>query len=75
MSDISMNTYHVRYNTWHGESDLVWRIFENGKEHLVKNFRITVPVFAESTMENGVQKWNVCCKGRMRIVDGEAFIE
>lgn len=27
-----MNKYHIRYNTKHGESDLVWRIIENGKE-------------------------------------------
>ena len=28
-----MNKYHVRFNTKHNGSDLVWRIFENGVEH------------------------------------------
>jgi hypothetical protein len=70
-----MNTYHIRYNTLHGESDLVWRVFENGKEHLVKKFYINVPVTTESTFEQGIQKWNVCCKGVMKIVDDEAFID
>ena len=40
-----MNKYHIRYNTKHGESDLVWRIFENGKETLAKHLNIKVPVF------------------------------
>jgi hypothetical protein len=70
-----MNTYHIRYNTAHGETDLVWRIFENGVEHLVKNFEARVPVRGESTLEHGIQKWNVTCQGHMRIVDGIAIIE
>lgn len=69
-----MNTYHIRYNTQHGESDLVWRIFENGQEHLVKNFQILVPMYGESTIENGIQKWNVACQGNMIIKDGIAVI-
>jgi hypothetical protein len=69
-----MNTYHIRYNTQHGQSDLVWRIFENGQEHLVKNFQILVPMHGESTVENGVQKWNVACQGNMIIKDGIAVI-
>ena len=70
-----MNRYHIRYNTAHGETDLVWRVFENGVEHLVKNFEISVPMRGESTLENGIQKWNVVSEGRMRIVDGVAIIE
>jgi len=69
-----MNTYHIRYNTQHGESDLVWRIFENGQEHLVKNFQILVPMYGESTIENGIQKWNVACQGHMVIQDDVAVI-
>lgn len=69
-----MPTYHIRYNTHHGESDLVWRVFEDGVEHLAKDFRITVPVHGSSTIENGIQKWNVECHGVMRIIDGTAFI-
>ena len=70
-----MSTYHIRYNTQHGESDLVWRIFEDGQEFLVKNFLITVPMHGSSTMENGIQKWNVECQGFMTIRDGVAYIE
>jgi hypothetical protein len=69
-----MNKYHIRYNTQHGESDLVWRVIENGKEYLVKNFYITVPMQGESTIENGIQKWNVVCEGTMNIKDDVAFI-
>lgn len=70
-----MPTYHLRYNTQHGETDLVWRIFEDGVEHLVRDFRITVPMQGSSTMENGTQKWNVECQGTMRIQDGIAYID
>jgi len=70
-----MSKYHIRYNTKHGESDLVWRIFEDGAEHLVKGFYITVPMFGESTMEYDVKKWNVACEGVMRIEDDIAYIE
>ena len=46
-----MNKYHIRYNTRHGESDLVWRIFKNG-----------------------IQKWNICCIGKLTMEDGKAEI-
>lgn len=69
-----MNKYHIRYNTRHGESDLVWRVFENGKEILVKNFYITVPMCGESTIENDIQKWNVMCEGYLTIKDDIAYI-
>jgi len=70
-----MPVYHLRYNTQHGETDLVWRIFEDGVEHLVRDFLITVPMRGASTMENGIQKWNVECQGRMTIRDDVAYIE
>ena len=69
-----MNKYHVRYNTAHGETDLVWRVFENGVEHLVKNFEIRVPMRGESTLEHGIQKWNVACEDYMHLRDGIAEI-
>ena len=70
-----MNRYHIRYNTQHGTSGLCWRIFENGKEYLVHNFRIETPMWAENTVENGVEKWNVCCEGFMTIEQNVAFIK
>ena len=69
-----MKKYHIRYNTKHGESNLVWRIFEEGVEHLVKDFHITVPMFSESTFEDGIQKWNVACIDNMSIKDNIAYI-
>lgn len=69
-----MNKYHIRFNTKHTDNEYVWRIFENGKEHIVKNFVITAPMFGESTIEDGVQKWNVVCEGSMKIEDGIAYI-
>lgn len=70
-----MSKYHIRYNTKHAESNLVWRIFEDGVEHLVEGFQVNVPVFSESTIEHGIQKWNVACEGIMRIEKGIAYIE
>ena len=69
-----MNKYHIRYNTKHGDTDTVWRVFENGQEHLVKNFKVLVPMYGEATVENGVTKWNVACDGHMVIEDGVAII-
>ncbi len=70
-----MNSYHIRYNTKHDESGLVWRVFENGVEHLVEQIDIRVPVYGEKTTEFGIDKWNIACKGQMRIVDMTAIIE
>jgi hypothetical protein len=71
-----MNRYHIRFNTKYQETntDLVWRVFENGNEHLVKGFRISVPMFDETTIEHGETKWNVCCEGTMEIIDDVAVI-
>jgi hypothetical protein len=70
-----MNRYHIRYNTRHGESDLVWRVFENGTEYLVQNFHIETPMCGEASVEHGVKKWNVCCEGFMTIIDNVAYIK
>jgi hypothetical protein len=70
-----MNKYHIRYNTKHGESNLVWRVFENGKEFLASDLRINTPVSSERTVENGVVKWNICCSGNLKIIDGVAHID
>jgi hypothetical protein len=66
--------YHVRFNTKHGgNTDLVWRIFENGVEHLASDVRIFSPVYTECTREHGETKWNVACNGRL-IWDGTVAI-
>ena len=58
-----MNKYHIRFNTKHGDSNLVWRVFENGVEHLASDVRIIGETFTESTLEDGVTKWNISCNG------------
>lgn len=65
-----MNKYLIRFNKsrgtpGRGSLQHVWRVFENDKEFLFKNFQINVPSFSEPS-ENG-QEWNVCCYGVMEI--------
>lgn len=69
-----MNKYHIRFNTQHNGSGLVWRVFENGVEHLVRSFKITATTFDEVTVEDGIEKWNLCCYGYMTIADDHAVI-
>jgi hypothetical protein len=69
-----MKTYHIRFNTKHGDSDLVWRVFEDGVEHLVKHLQIRAPVYDATTVEDGVVKWNMTCQGNMIISNEIAFI-
>ena len=70
-----MNKYLIRFNTKHNGSKLVWRVFENGVEHLVENIDIRVPVFTETSLEAGETKWNISCAGEMRIVNDVAYIK
>ena len=37
---------------------------------LVKHLKINVPSFDECTFENGIQKWNICCIGKLKINKG-----
>jgi hypothetical protein len=70
-----MNKYHIRFNHQHNGTDQVWRVFENGVEHLVKHLDIQVPLRDEITIENDVEKWNVYCEGYLNIIDGRAVIK
>ena len=70
-----LNKYHIRFNQNHNGSGLVWRVFENGQENLVKSINILAPVFDETTMENGVEKWNLCCNGHITIKDNITTIQ
>ena len=60
-----INKYLIRFNTKHNGSDLVWRIFENGVEYLASDIRINGSVFTESSVENGENKWNIACIGKL----------
>ena len=69
--------YHVRYNTHHVTSDrpdLVWRVFEDGAEFLVREVNIRSPLFTEKTVEHGVDKYNIATLGYMAIIDDVATI-
>lgn len=69
-----MNKYHIRFNHQHNDTNKVWRVFENGIEHLVEHLDIRVPVRDEVTVENNLTKWNVYCEGTMTIKNGVAYI-
>ena len=61
-----MNKYLIRFNKSRGQPsrgtlDHVWRIFEQDKEYLVKNFQINVPSFSEKDKIS--QDWNLACNG------------
>jgi hypothetical protein len=63
-----MNKYHIRFNKTRGmpgrgTPDHAWRVFENGKEFLVKHVKINVPSCDEITGED----WNISCDGYMTI--------
>lgn len=65
-----MKTYHIRFNKTRGQAgrgtmDHVWRVFEDGKEYLLKNLDITVPVKSEKDA-NGVD-YNIVCKGYLTL--------
>ena len=65
-----MKTYRIRFNKARGQAgrgtmDHVWRVFEDGKEFLLKNLDITVPVKSEKDA-NGVD-YNIVCKGYLTL--------
>jgi hypothetical protein len=65
-----MNKYRIRYNKSRGQPergtmDHVWRVFENDKEYLVKNFKLNVDSFSEK--EENSEDWNVCCYGTLEL--------
>jgi hypothetical protein len=69
-----MNKYHIRFNTKHNGSKLVWRVFENGVEHLATDVRLIGETFTECTEEYGETKWNIACYGRLIWKDQIAII-
>ena len=65
-----MNKYCIRFNKSRGQEgrgtvDHVWRVFENGKEYLLKNVRIDVPSYSEK--EEMSEDWNIACNGYMTL--------
>jgi len=65
-----VNKYAIRFNKTRGMEgrgtlEHCWRVFENGKEYLFKNFQINVP--SQSEKEADSEDWNVVCFGVMTI--------
>jgi hypothetical protein len=63
-----MNKYLIRFNKTkglpgRGTHEHAWRVFENGKEFLVKHVKINVPSNSEQTGGD----WNIACTGYMTI--------
>ena len=63
-----MSEFMVRFNKSRGQEgrgsvDHVWRVFEDGKEYLVKHVQINVPCRGEKTGED----WSMVCSGKMTL--------
>lgn len=65
----------VRFNTKAKEGDpFVWRVIVNGHEDFATGFEIYGYVTDTLSQENGVTKYNVGCKGRLRWEGSKAVI-
>jgi len=63
-----MAQFQIRFNKTRGQvnrgtSDHVWRVFEDGKEYLLKNVRMNVSSYGAQTGED----WSICCEGVLKI--------
>lgn len=63
-----MSHFIIRFNKTRGmpgrgTPEHVWRVFEDGKEYLLKNVRINVPSYGAKTGED----WSICCDGTLTI--------
>lgn len=61
-----MSHYLIRFNKsagqpGRGSHEHVWRVFEDGREHLARHVRILVPSWSEQSGPD----WNIACNGRM----------
>jgi len=62
-----MNKYLIRFNKTRGQEGRgseahVWRVFENGVEHLATDIMINVPSWGELDGPD----WNIACYGHMK---------
>lgn len=70
-----MSKFLIRYNTKCGETNLVWRIIQDGEEKLASGLLIKSSVWSESSIEDGVVKWNIACVGFSTWSGSEVLIE
>lgn len=64
-----MAHFLIRFNKTRGQpgrgtADHVWRVFEDGKEYLVKHVKINVP--SQSEVSPGPD-WNIACDGILHL--------
>jgi hypothetical protein len=69
-----MSEIRIRFNKDHKGANDAWRVFENGREHIVAGFVVEGMMQSDSTLERGEQKWNVLCEGELRIHENRAYI-
>ena len=69
-----MNKYLIRFNKskgmpGRGTKDHAWRVFENGKEYIVKHFKIENIECHDEISGDGLgnDDWNMCCYGYMTL--------
>ncbi len=63
-----MSHFLIRFNKTRGmpgrgSPEHVWRVFEDGKEYIVKHVQINVPSRSERTGED----WNIACDGILEL--------
>ena len=56
----------IRFNTKSNGSDLVWRIFVDGKEHLASSIKIQGYIYDKKTIVDGEEKMNISCLGNIK---------
>jgi hypothetical protein len=65
----------IRYNTKNNGSDLVWRVFVDGKESLASSIKIKGYIYDERTFESNEQKVNISCIGNIKWNGSKAIIK
>jgi hypothetical protein len=56
----------IRFNTKSNGSDLVWRIFVDGKEYLASSIKIQGYIYDKKTIVDGEEKMNISCLGNVK---------
>jgi hypothetical protein len=63
MSKIAIRFNKTRGLPGRGTPEHVWRVFEDGKEYLLKHVRLNAPSWSERDGED----WNIACVGALTI--------
>ena len=56
----------IRFNTKSNGSDLVWKIFVDGKEHLASTIKIQGYIYDQKTFVDSEEKMNISCFGNIK---------